>query len=605
MSAPYEAARSQRGGLFISAATLARLTVAATTAALALVGAGLFVASFASYERVKRRLDSYASDGDAGFSRHTFHLVVVELRVIAPLLVLAAVAVHVKRRPIGGAVETLFASISSSLRQALARAREAVIEEPRIHFAALGLVTIGALLVRLEFLFQPMRYDESGTFVHYGSKPLYIGLTSYTAPNNHLFHTLLVHLSYLVFGDHAWAIRLPAFVAGVLLVPATYLAARALYGRNPALLAAGLVASASLLIEYSTNARGYMLVALIFVLLLALATYLRESPSPAAWAAFVVLAALGVWTVPTMLYALGTVVLWLVATIFVERSHRSLLKTRLLPALAVAAVLSFLLYLPVLAASGAHALFDNEFVAPRTFSYLAHHLPGSMKTVASTWNRDVPLVLAAIVAAGFVVAVVRHSRVSRFVVPPAVAAVVFILPLVVAQRVVPFERVWLFLLPLYLMTAAAGLLHLLGRLQERRGYVAAIALVAVAACASFGGEAVASQSAYNSEDTSTFRDAKPVTSFLKRRLHPGDRVLALPPADLILEYYFDAYGLDATKLLYTKFEARRMFAVVKVAPNNPGLMWVLRDRLPGKRVTAVLLRRFPHAAVYEVVPRRS
>ena len=600
MSAWYEAARPQRGGRSTPAATFARLVVALTTAALALLGVGLFVASFASYERVKRRLDSYASDGDSGFSHGTFHLIVVELRVLAPVLALAAVGTYVKRRPIGDAIQTLLASLSWSLARVAARARAVVVNEPRVHFAALGLVTVGALLVRLDFLFQPMRYDESGTFIHYASKPLYVGLTSYTAPNNHLFHTLLVHISYLMFGNEPWAIRLPALVAGVLLVPATYVAARALYGRHAALLAAALVASSSVLIEYSTNARGYTLVALLFVLLLALATYLRESSNPAAWSAFAVLGALGFYTVPTMLYAFGTVVLWLVLTILIERSHRSLLKTRLVPALVAAGVLTFVLYVPVLAASGVHALFDNEFVAPRSFSYVAHHLPSSVGTLASRWNRDVPLVIAAILAAGFLVGVVRHSRVSRFSVPPALAAVVFVVPLLIAQRVVPFERVWLFLVPLYLMTASAGLLYLLRPLHARRGYVAAVALVAVALSASFGGEAVASRSVYKSEDTSTFRDAKPVTLFLKEYLRPGDRILAPPPTDLILEYYFGAYGLDAARLLYTDFDARRTLAVVKLAPHNPTLGELVHERLPGERVTPVLLRRYPHAAVYEL-----
>ena len=36
-----------------------------------------------------------------------------------------------------------------------------------------------AVVVRLEFLFQPMRYDESVTYVHYASRPWYIALTTY------------------------------------------------------------------------------------------------------------------------------------------------------------------------------------------------------------------------------------------------------------------------------------------------------------------------------------------------------------------------------------------------------------------------------------------
>ena len=42
-----------------------------------------------------------------------------------------------------------------------------VAAESRLHLGTLALMTLVALLVRLEFLHQPMRYDESVTFVHY------------------------------------------------------------------------------------------------------------------------------------------------------------------------------------------------------------------------------------------------------------------------------------------------------------------------------------------------------------------------------------------------------------------------------------------------------
>ena len=69
-----------------------------------------------------------------------------------------------------------------------------------------------------------------------------------------------------MFGNEVWAIRLPALVAGIALVPATFAFARVLYGRAAGLLAAAFVAASSTLVEYSTNARGYTLVALATVL---------------------------------------------------------------------------------------------------------------------------------------------------------------------------------------------------------------------------------------------------------------------------------------------------------------------------------------------------
>ena len=204
------------------------------------------------------------------------------------------------------------------------------------------------------------------------------------------------------------------------------------------------------------------------------------------------------------------------------------------------------------------------------------------------------------------VAVVRHRRVSAFALPPFLCVVAFALPVVVLQRVVPFERVWLFLLPAYLTTAAAGVLYLLRPLARGRTTPRAVAVAAVALCAALAGLGAANRAVAHSEDTSTFRDAGAVVEFLAARLGPHDRVLANPPADLVLEYYLDARGLDGGRILYTDADARRTFAVVKEGSRDYPLATVLAWHLPpqeARRLRPVVLRRFPHAVVYRLLDR--
>jgi hypothetical protein len=104
--------------------------------------------------------------------------------------------------------------------------------------SVLALVVVGAGL-RLPFLFQRMSHDEAETFVLFASRPLGTALSHYPFPNNHVFHTLLVHLSTGAFGNAPWVVRMPAFVAGLLLIPATFLAVERLYSRSAGLVAAG------------------------------------------------------------------------------------------------------------------------------------------------------------------------------------------------------------------------------------------------------------------------------------------------------------------------------------------------------------------------------
>jgi hypothetical protein len=582
-----------------------RVLVVVFAALLVLVALALVVASFASYATIKHRLDRYASDHDANFSRQRFRTVVWQVRLLAVALTGSGGVVAVFRRRLAQATETISRSAADELGTAVRTGRQALTTESVLHVGALAGIFLLGILVRLDFLFQPMRYDESGTYVHYASEPLYVGLTTYTAPNNHLLNTVLVHVSTAAFGNHPWAIRLPAFVAGILLVPATYLAARLVYGRNAALVAAALVATSSVLIEYSTNARGYMGIALVFVLMVALATHLCRSASPAAWSAFAILAALGFFTIPTMMYAFGAVLVWLTISIAAER-RLELVRSRLLPATIGAAALTLLLYAPVLATSGTSSLFGNSFVESRSWSYFVHHLPTSLDSTFAVWHRDQPQALWIVLALAFVVGLALHRRVSLVRLPPAAGALLFIPPVLVLQHVVPYERVWSFLLPLYLMTGAAGLVVATRRLASRRHYTAGVAVLAVALCASLAGKAVASRAVARSEDTSTFRDAPNVAAFFEGHLRPGDRVLVSPPADLILEYYLDAAGLDAGRLLYTDFRARRLLAVVKQGPREYPLPEVIRQHLgPGeaRRLRPVLLRRYAHASIYELVPR--
>ena len=87
-------------------------------------------------------------------------------------------------------------------------------------FPLLIICVIGVTL-RLALLNQPMRYDETLTFIGYASRPLWQALTDYSAPNNHLFHTLLVHLTTLFGTQYSeWMIRVPAFAAGAAVIPA-------------------------------------------------------------------------------------------------------------------------------------------------------------------------------------------------------------------------------------------------------------------------------------------------------------------------------------------------------------------------------------------------
>ncbi|HKD75030.1 MAG TPA: glycosyltransferase family 39 protein, partial [Ktedonobacterales bacterium] len=120
----------------------------------------------------------------------------------------------------------------------------------------------------------------------------------FVQPNMELFYFLLKLASAITpaawqHGEFFW--RLIPALAGALTVLAIYPLARRLFGVRVALLAAALVATNEFLIEYSQQARGYTLFALIFTLsFVALVRWLESDRHAIIW--FGVLSALGFLT---------------------------------------------------------------------------------------------------------------------------------------------------------------------------------------------------------------------------------------------------------------------------------------------------------------------
>jgi uncharacterized membrane protein len=232
---------------------------------------------------------------------------------------------------------------------------------PYTHAAVLGAVVILAFAARLPFLFLPIAFDEAHTFITYASKPLSEALSTYSAPNNHLFHTLLVHL-LTRFSSAEAVIRIPAFGAGVAVVLAAYWLGRRLYSRDAGLLAAALTAGSSALIEYSTNARGYTLLTLFTLLLFVNATFIFEGGSWRRCATYALIAALGAYTLPIMLYPFAGISIWL--AIMLRRSGQTRRLITLVGTVILTGILTVLLYVPVLLRSGAESVIGNAFVQP-------------------------------------------------------------------------------------------------------------------------------------------------------------------------------------------------------------------------------------------------
>ena len=164
--------------------------------------------------------------------------VVSRLRIAALLFVLLGLVLLVLFEPTIRFFRQAGKGASREWADALALMRASWTTDPRAHWLAAMVVAIVSLGIRAYLLFQPIRYDEAFTFLAYVSKPWYLGVADYSTPNNHVLNTLLAHFCYLALGSKVWVLRLPAFLAGVSVTPATYLLCRVLSGKDGALFAA-------------------------------------------------------------------------------------------------------------------------------------------------------------------------------------------------------------------------------------------------------------------------------------------------------------------------------------------------------------------------------
>ena len=130
----------------------------------------------------------------------------------------------------------------------------------------LTLLSVVALALRLWHLDSDLWHDEVGTLLNFVRPPIGEIVTSFPNQNQHMLYSVLAHASVGIFGESAWAIRLPAVLFGVGSVWALFLLGRRLIGTRQALLACALMTFSYHHVWFSQNARGYTGL-LLFVLL--------------------------------------------------------------------------------------------------------------------------------------------------------------------------------------------------------------------------------------------------------------------------------------------------------------------------------------------------
>ncbi|MEW6094749.1 MAG: glycosyltransferase family 39 protein [Chloroflexota bacterium] len=437
-----------------------------------------------------------------------------------------------------------------------------------------------AVVLRLEYIFSSLHHDEAYTYMAFAHS-LRVAITDYHLPNNHVFHSILVYLSTQIIGGQPWAVRLPAFIAGISLVPAVYVLGKRLYDRWVGLGAVLLVTMSPALIGYSTNARGYSLVAFFSLLIFTLGDKVREERNLFAWGLISIFSALGFYTVPVMMFPFGILFVWLFLEnqLSIPKAYRSKWNFLLHWFISgtAAAILTLLLYLPVMIYSGPQKLFANEFVAPAAWEDLFNVYSSRLGRTWSEWTNRVPGILILSLVIGLFLGLVFHKRLSSRRVPLQLAALLWIIFLLIVQRPQAGSKVWVFLLPLALLWASAGIFGLLGLMKLKSIPFSALA-VGLVFIAVLGRAALLLPQL--PELWSVRGDEENAVSFVESQLQADDKLVVAPPDDAPVWYYAELHGIYAA-LYMPESDFARLFVLVNPDEGQTPAS-VLEARGPGQ-----------------------
>lgn len=442
---------------------------------------------------------------------------------------------------------------------------------------------------------QVMRYDEALTFREF-ARSFETALTDYWGPNNHILHSLMVRTSTLMFGTDPWAIRIPALVLGIALIVVVYWWIASAASRAAGLVAAALMAGSSMMIEYSTMARGYMMQAVAFVVLMEISRRLLEQSTLRRWAIWVLTAVAGFATSPTFAFAFAAVVTWQGLNVVFGRQTetRTRMVWSMLTAVAAIGVLSFLFYLPAILVTGWEALVDNDYVQPVPPWRLPSAFWDMVVRTTRFILRDGVVAWAAPVLV--VTAIVENRRLfGRFLTPTL--ALLGPVPVLAFLQVAPPPRIWLFLWPLYLALVALGLVALVNRLPARaqRPWLTPAASFAIAVAMTLS--VLTSGEVLQSREGGTFRDGPAAAEFFDQVLQPRDRIVVFSHPRVVLEYYLEKRGRDDAQIRSNIDEAARLFVVV-YHPRPQDLEGVLAGVDTGDFTAPRLVEQLPETDVY-------
>lgn len=151
----------------------------------------------------------------------------------------------------------------------------------RLYLAICLIILVFGVYLRVDGIqHRSLEYDEIWTLGNYVTVSNSKIFTDVATPNNHPLNSFLIKYSIAAFGLENWVVRLPSLIAGILLLPLAWLTARCVTGSNLAsLIALTACVMNGALIHFSSTGRGYsMQTFFVFLAVASVMLYKQAEP---------------------------------------------------------------------------------------------------------------------------------------------------------------------------------------------------------------------------------------------------------------------------------------------------------------------------------------
>jgi len=517
------------------------------------MGIIFFAVSFIPFSITRSLVESLCKGVRVEFFNNIFYSkLIYRLRLLSLLTILIAALMKYYAIPIDNYLSNIifYQKLSyHNLKNTIVNNIKNLIYNHKIELLSFCLIFIIGIFLRIYYLFAPIRIDEAGVFMLLGSKSLIVSLFSYPFPGHHVFYTIMVNILHNILGDDVWVMRLPALFAGILLIPATYFLFRALSNNFAALLSSTMVAVSSPLIEYSTNARGYTIVEFIFVILLLLIYYLSENRNIFGWSIFVLLSAIGFYTITIFLIPFGILISWYILLIINDSNKYNYLKDIGL-AVIITGLLTSMLYLPIIIVNGSSVVLSNEYVQSMPLLLFIKGLSPMVSSAWASWNQNVQPMIIYLVGFGFIIFISTIKYANKELRALLISTVLYIIILLFIKRVNPGPRIWLFLIPIYFGLACTGLSYVIEKINWHR--LALTIFISIALLTAISRNIILSDSILNSDTGGQLLvDGEQITKYIKDHIRLNDDSVYVVNLTyrMPMVYYFSRYNLPLDHLL--------------------------------------------------------